>query len=96
MTVSAKGGSSGRLLGEATQKTGGRDDMIIGLVGLERKLADLAGELSNQYRVTYARPQRLIPPEKTEILARNPELHARGLLVMTDRERQSLRFVWGK
>ncbi|MSO55669.1 MAG: VWA domain-containing protein [Acidobacteria bacterium] len=96
ITVSDKGGASGRLIQEATQKTGGRDDTIIGMIGLERKAVDLAAELSNQYRVTYARPQRLIPPKKTEIRARNPELHARGMLVMTDTERERLRFAWAK
>lgn len=96
VTVSDKGGHSGRLIQEATLKTGGRDDTIIGIIGLERKLVDLATELSNQYRVTFARPQRLIPPKKTEISARNPDVHARGMLVMTDKERDGLRFALAK
>lgn len=91
VTVSAGGGSSGRLIGEATQNTGGRDDIVIGMTSLESKLVQLSTELSSQYRVTYARPQRLIPPETTVVSAKDPNLHARGMLVMTDRERQSLR-----
>jgi hypothetical protein len=80
----------GRMTEEATRDTGGRNDIIIGISSLESKLVQLATELSNQYRVTYARPERLIPPETTEIKPRNPDLHARGMLVMTDKERQGL------
>jgi len=64
--------------------------VVFTISSLERKLADVAGELSNQYRVTYARPQRLIPPTKTEVSARDPELTARGMLVLTDQERERL------
>ena len=54
------------------------------------ELGDLADELSHQYRITYARPQRLIPPNRTDIKTRNPELTARGMLVLTDEERERL------
>ncbi|MCM3881326.1 MAG: VWA domain-containing protein [Vicinamibacterales bacterium] len=96
VTVSARGGASSRLVQEGTQKTGGRDDVIIGINSLESHVVHLATELSNQYRVTFARPQRLIPPKKTEIDARNPELHARGMLVLTDQEHERLPNRWGK
>lgn len=89
--ISATGAAGGgRMIEEATHATGGRDEAIIGINSLEAKLVQLATELSNQYRVTYARPQRLIPPESTRITARNPNLVARGMLVMTDKERQGL------
>lgn len=93
VTISASGGLSGggRLTEEGTRDTGGRNDIIIGITSLESKLIQLAIELSNQYRITYARPLRLIPPEKTEVKARNPGFHARGMLVMTDNERLSLK-----
>jgi hypothetical protein len=94
VTVSARGGASPRLVQEGAQKTGGRDDLIIGISSLEPKLVDLATELSNQYRVTFARPQRLIPPRKTEIFVRNPDLRARGMLVLTDLERERLPNRW--
>jgi hypothetical protein len=96
ITVSARGGASSRLVQEGTQKTGGRDDVIIGINSLEPRAVDLANELSNQYRVTYARPQRLIPPKKTEIDARNPEWRARGMLVLTEQEHERLPNRWGK
>jgi VWA domain-containing protein len=88
ITISEQGGISGRLVHEATEKTGGRDDVLVGVTNLERKLVQVATELSNQYRVTFARPQRLIPPTKTEIEARNPAFHARGMLLLTDEERR--------
>ena len=93
ITVSRTGGGSGggRMTEQATKDTGGRNDVIIGINSLERNAVQLARELSNQYRVTYARPQRLIPPKATEIRARNPDLRARGMLVMTDKERERLR-----
>ena len=49
------------------------------------KSRQLATELSNQYRVTYARPSRLVPPSKTEVSARRPDLRARGMLMKTDK-----------
>ena len=48
---------------------------------LELKSRQLATELSNQYRVTYARPSRLVPPSKTEVSVRRPDLRARGMLL---------------
>jgi hypothetical protein len=82
--------AGGRMTEEATHDTGGRNDIILGITSLETRAVQLATELSNQYRVTYARPQRLIPPKSTEIRAKDPELHARGMLVMTDKERERL------
>ena len=87
ITITEEGGISGRLVHEGTEKTGGRNDVLVSVTNLEPKLVQVATELSNQYRVTFARPQRLIPPTKTEIEARNPALHARGMLLATDEER---------
>jgi len=41
----------------------------------------LAAELTHQYKVTFARPQSLIPPEHTTVTAARPGLTARGTLV---------------
>ena len=48
----------------------------------------MAEEISNQYKITYARPQRLIPPKATEVSVKNPEWRARGMMVKTEKERE--------
>ena len=40
-----------------------------------------ADELTHQYKVTYARPQSLIPPEKVTVAAAKPGITARGTLI---------------
>jgi Mg-chelatase subunit ChlD len=90
VTFSSRGFMGGRMAEEVTHETGGRNDVVFTISSLERKLVDVAGELSHQYRITYARPQRLIPPGRTEIKARNSEFTARGMLVLTDQERERL------
>jgi VWFA-related protein len=69
------------VLGRMTKETGGRYEEVLSISGLSAKLQQLSSELSNQYRVTFARPQRLIPPKSTEISARQPNVHARGMLM---------------
>jgi hypothetical protein len=44
-------------------------------------LKQIANELTHQYRVTFARPQSLIPPQRTTVSATKPGLTARGTLV---------------
>ena len=62
----------------ATKASGGRYDNILTSMSLEKKLSDVATELANQYRVTYARPRTLIPPEKVDVAVRPAGLVARG------------------
>jgi len=78
----ASGGGVGRdiVLGRMTKETGGRYEEVLSIISLSAKLQQLSGEISNQYRVTFARPQRLIPPRSTQISARQPNVHARGML----------------
>jgi VWFA-related protein len=68
------------VLGRLTNETGGRYEEVQSMSGLAFKLQQMAGELSNQYRVVFASPDRLIPATRTEISARDPKLTARGLL----------------
>jgi hypothetical protein len=49
-------------------------------------LKKLATELKSQYRVTYARPQTLIPPEVVTVSAARPGLTIRGTLIQEKRE----------
>ncbi|MBI2833729.1 MAG: VWA domain-containing protein [Acidobacteria bacterium] len=70
------------VLDRGTSLTGGRRDNLLSSLALRTKLEELARELSNQYVVTYGRPQALIPPEKIEVRATQPGLTARGTPVM--------------
>jgi len=45
------------------------------------RLKQLADQLMHQYKVTYARPQTLIPPERFTVATNKPGLTARGTLV---------------
>lgn len=47
--------------------TGGQREDLFTSMALRTRLASLAAELKNQYRVVYARPERLIAPEKVEV-----------------------------
>jgi len=67
--------------------TGGRYDDLLISTALEWKMKQVADELSNQYRVIFARPQKLVPPKRTEVEVRNPQLRARGKLLRTEKER---------
>jgi VWFA-related protein len=80
------GGGVGRdiVLGRMTKETGGRYQEVLSTSGLNAKLQQLSGEISNQYRVTFARPRRLIPPKSTKISARQSKLRVRGMLMKAE------------
>lgn len=61
--------------------TGGRRDEMLAPMALPARLKPLADELMHEYRVTYARPQSLIPPEHVTVAAKKPGLTARGTLI---------------
>jgi VWFA-related protein len=61
-----------------TERTGGRRDNVLALTATGLKMKQLAGELLGQYVVTYARPERLIPPEKVDVSVTKPDLVARA------------------
>jgi hypothetical protein len=85
----ANGGGDRELaVGKGTAETGGRNDTVLASMGLVPKAAELAKEISSQYRITFARPQRLIPPKTTDVSVRNPDLKVHGILLKTDKERQ--------
>jgi hypothetical protein len=71
----------GIVLDQGTRLTGGRRDNVLASMSLPAKLKEVAAELTSQYRVTYARPQSLIPPERVTVAAARPGLTARGTLV---------------
>jgi hypothetical protein len=74
------------VLDNGTRDTGGRYDTILVGNALTGKLKEVARELKSQYRVTYARPQTLIPPERVTVAAAKPDLTARGVVAIEARE----------
>jgi len=64
-----------------TRDTGGRRDNLLTSMGLDRVLGNLADELTHQYKVTYARPQTLIPPSRVEVASAREGLIVRGVPV---------------
>jgi VWFA-related protein len=68
----------GMSLAEGTARTGGRYDQVLANSGLADKMKQLADELTNQYVVTYGRPDALIPPEKIQVTVARPGLTVRA------------------
>ncbi len=63
---------------QGSRDTGGRRRNVLSSMGLTEALDKVAHELLNQYRVTYARPDALIPPEETTVSVRPAGLTASG------------------
>ena len=66
------------VLAQGTDYTGGRRDQLLSPMAIEQRLEQLAGELINQYVVTYVRPESLVPPEKVQVTASKPGLTVRA------------------
>jgi len=73
------------VLDQGTGLAGGRRVDLLSGLGLGDGLKRLASELSNQYLVTYSRPESLIPPERIEVSVTRPGLVARGTPVRDKR-----------
>jgi hypothetical protein len=67
------------VLDRGTRETGGHRDTLISYMSVGDGLKKVATELVNQYKVTYASPDRLIPPEKILVEAKRRDLTARGI-----------------
>ena len=66
------------VIAEGTSRTGGRRDQVLALSGAPARMTQLAKELLNQYLVTYARPEMLIPPTRLDVSTTRPGLTARA------------------
>ncbi len=73
------------VLDRGTSETGGFREQLLAANALPERLKKLANQLRHQYKVTYARPERLIPAEKTTIAAKNPALTAHGVLAKEEK-----------
>ncbi len=76
--LSDEGRNRARVLDQGPQISGGARETLLAGSALPGALTRLASQLKHQYRVTYARPQTLIPPEKITVSAAKPDLTARG------------------
>jgi VWFA-related protein len=75
------------VLDRGTRDSGGRRDIILSDMAIQDSLLAIANELRSQYKVTYARPDRTIPPEKVTVEAKNPALTAHGQAVRVSSDR---------
>lgn len=71
------------VFGDGTTDTGGRREIVLSSMGLKDALTTLAEELLHQFKVVYARPSTLIPPEKTVVASAREGLTVRGALART-------------
>jgi hypothetical protein len=75
------------VLDEGPRNTGGRREELLTSQALASKLTQLADELTHQYKITYARPQSLIPPERVTVSGARAGVIARGVLIKQDKGR---------
>jgi hypothetical protein len=61
-----------------TRETGGAYEQVLAPLGLPNRMKTLAAQLTHQYKVTYSRPESLIPPEKVTVATAKSGLVARG------------------
>ena len=86
--LSDEGRNRATVLGEGPRISGGSYERLLAGSALPGALSRLAVQLTHQYRVTYARPQTLIPPEKITVSAAKPDLTARGTPVREPQSRE--------
>ena len=66
------------VLERGPRDSGGRSEIVLTSIAVENALMEFATELRNQFVVTYARPDALIPPERIEVAVNRTGLTARG------------------
>ncbi len=86
--MSDEGRSRAIVLDRGTTDSGGRRDQLLTSMGLDSRLKQLADQLTHEYRVVYAHPDTLIPPEKITITSANPALTARGRVVRDSNDKR--------
>jgi hypothetical protein len=69
------------VIDEGTKMSGGVRDQLLTSMALTTRLKQLANMLTHEYRVTYARPDSLIPPERVTVATKRSNLTARGTIV---------------
>lgn len=70
------------------RESGGTHSQLLASSALPGKLDQLAEVLTKAYRVTYARPDSLIPPERITVSAKSADVTAHGTPVKESKARQ--------
>jgi hypothetical protein len=70
------------VLDQGTREGGGRFDTLLTGNALTARMKQVAAELTHQFRVTYSRPQTLIPPEHVTIASGKEGLTVRGIATL--------------
>ena len=79
--ISEAGRNRSAVLDQGPRVSGGARESLLASSALPGALTRLSTQLTHQYRVTYARPPSLIPPERVTVRATRQGLTARGTLV---------------
>jgi hypothetical protein len=66
------------VLDRGPRESGGLRLDVLTSLSFESQLRVIGASLKNQYRIVYARPQTLIPPERVEVSATAPGQQAHG------------------
>jgi hypothetical protein len=72
------------VLERGPRDSGGRSEIVLTSIAVENALMEFAAELRNQFLITYARPDALIPPERIEVTVNRTGLTARGTPLKAD------------
>jgi len=80
-TTDDGGRNRGLVLDLGPRASGGRRSSLLTSMALIDELTSIAAELNAQYRVVYARPETLVPPEKIDVAVKQPDWTARGTAV---------------
>jgi len=67
-----------RVVDEGSRTTGGTHTQLLTSTALANKLQQLANVLTHSYRVVYAHPDSLIPPQRVTVAARRSDVTAFG------------------
>lgn len=76
--MTTDGRSRESVFDRGARESGGSRQNVLSSMAIKDVLDKIAADLLSQYRVTYARPQMLIPPEKIEVSATRGDVTARG------------------
>jgi hypothetical protein len=66
---------------QGTRSTGGLRDDLLSSMELGDALTRLADDLTQQYKVVFGRPGSLMPPKKTDVSVKRPDVETRATLV---------------
>jgi len=71
-TADAEGHERARVVADDATASGGGSKVILDGLALESAFASIASRLASQMDVTYARPDRLVPPKKLDVTVTRP------------------------